>query len=290
MQVAVSIVIPAYNEEGVIEETISLIHEQMSSLDMEYQIVVVNDGSTDRTGEILRSRSDILLLDRKVNRGYGFSLKQGIRAARYDWIAIIDADGTYPIYELPNFVALMDGNDMVIGERTGAVVNVGFFNRTGKMILRILAFVLTRQWIRDLNSGMRLFRKSIAEKYWHMLPNAFSFTTTITLASIIDGANVHFHRINYYKRVGRSSIKPFRDFFNFSVLILKIVTYFKPLNVFLPFSATFFMLTVARALRDILKDNNIGTLAIILFLISVQAFFFGLIADLIVTKFKKDMD
>jgi glycosyltransferase involved in cell wall biosynthesis len=282
-ETGISVVVPVFNEDEVIAHTLVRLHEEFAALGIPYEIIAINDGSSDGTAGILRRQGGVVLVDRSSNYGYGYSLKEGIAIARFDWIFIIDADGTYPIDQARHLVGRIRDYDMVVGERSGGG-NVGILNRAAKLVLRTIILLLTGNWISDLNSGMRLFRKELALKYWSILPDRFSFTTTITLASTIERNRIYFHRISYHKRVGRSSIRPLRDFLYFLILTIRIIVYFKPLNVFLATAAVFCLLFVARAIRDIIVGDSIGTLAAILFIISVQAFFFGLLADLIVSK------
>jgi len=286
--ILLSVVIPVYNEGSVIVKTLREINVVLSNMKIKYEIVVVDDGSTDSTKALLKENSDVILISRETNRGYGFSIKEGIKKARSEWILIIDADGSYPVECILSLVGESSKYDMIIGERTGENVHFGPFNSIGKLILRILVYALTSQWIKDMNSGLRLFKKGVALKYWGLIPDGFSLTTTLTIGSIIEGCKVKFVSIDYLKRVGKSKIRPLRDFGNFVLLVFRIVSFFRPLRFFLPISGFFLIVTGLRCVRDIMLDNRIGSAAILLFFISIQAFFFGLLADLIVTKDKGD--
>ncbi|MBI5635111.1 MAG: glycosyltransferase family 2 protein [Nitrospirae bacterium] len=284
-KIEVSIVIPVYNEERSITETLDQLTVILDAVDRTSEIIVVNDGSTDGTAGIVRNYDRVLFVDRKHNRGYGYSLKEGIEKARGEWILIADADGTYPLKEIPAFMKEMGQFDMIVGERSKDIVHMGILNRLAKLILKELIYILTYRWIIDINSGFRLFRKEIALKYFNIIPDGFSFTTTVTLISIIEKYRVKYIPIDYHKRSGKSHIRPVVDFFSFVILILRIITYFKPLRFFLPISFAFALGSVFRAVRDIMVENHIGSLAVILVFVSMQSFFFGLLADLIVTKF-----
>lgn len=280
-----SIVIPVYNEGETIINTLDKINSILKDINVKYEIIVINDGSTDGSGDLLRNYRGIVLIDRRVNRGYGFSLKEGIEQALGDWILITDADGTYPLEDISRLISESIDSDMVIGERSGKQLKMGFLNKFAKILLKKLIYILIYKWISDINSGFRLFKKELALRYWDIFPEGFSFTTTLTVAAIIERYKVKFIPINYFRRSGKSHIKPIRDFFSFVILVLRIVTFFKPLRFFLPISAFFFSLSVLRSIRDILLTNAIGSLAVLLFIISIQSFFMGLLADLIVTKF-----
>ena len=231
-ELSLSVLIPAYNEEGAIAETVALIAQQRVHF-KEMEIVVINDGSRDRTGEIARTLP-VTLIEHPVNRGYGAGLKSGMARAKHPYILIADADGTYPLDEIPRLMADAADYDMVVGARTGAVVQIPLIRRPAKWMITRLAQYLSQQEIPDLNSGLRVFRKEVAMRFLSLYPDGFSFTTTITLAMLTNHYRVKFLPINYHRRVGKSSIHPIRDFTNFTILIIRICAYFKPLNVFVP--------------------------------------------------------
>ncbi len=212
---AFSLVLPVYNEEQAIAATLDYLQENLRAAECEYEIVTVNDGSTDGTGKILRSRSDIRLIEHNRNRGYGAALKTGIRHAKYSLIVITDADGTYPNERIPELVSLATQVDMVVGARIGASVQYPTIRKIPKWFLVHFAQWVSRCHIPDLNSGMRVFRKSVVERFLNILPDTFSFTTTITLAMLTNGYIVHYEPINYRYRVGKSKIKPIRDTLRF---------------------------------------------------------------------------
>jgi glycosyltransferase involved in cell wall biosynthesis len=283
-QLAVSVLVPAFNEEGAIAETVKKIAEQRTFF-RELEIVVINDGSDDRTGEIARSL-EVTLLEHEVNRGYGAALKTGLQHAKHEFVIIADADGTYPLEDIPKLVNDMSECDMVVGARTGAVVEVPLLRRPGKWIITRLAEYLSGQRIPDLNSGLRVFRRNIALRFLSLYPDGFSFTTTITLAMLTNHYRVKFVPINYLRRIGKSSIKPIRDFTNFTILIIRICAYFKPLNVFVPPALLLFLVGVTKGIIDYTRQGHLGLLAIALALTGIQMLFIGLLADLIDQRMK----
>jgi len=248
-------------------------------------VIVVNDVSRDRTGE-LAAGSAAKVVNHAVNRGYGASLKSGIRAARYPWLAITDADGTYPIEDLARLVRECASHDMVVGARTGEHVKIPLLRRPAKWFINKLANYLSGYKIPDLNSGLRVFRREIAERFFHLFPEGFSFTTTITVASLSSGYQVKFLPINYFKRVGSSSISPLKDFIGFTLLVVRLVTYFKPLNVFLPSAMVLFTLGFAKAIVDFVRTNAFGVGSSLVMLTGIQLAFMGLLADLILRRTK----
>ncbi len=281
----VSIIIPVYNEEGAIEATIQSIREVCTKARFTYELLVVDDGSTDGTRQTL-SAAGIVPLQHDLNLGYGASIKTGIRHAQYDVIAIIDADGTYPAEKLPDMVAAMIGKtyDMVIGARTGPQAHVPWMRRPGKWILRRLAMAITGMDIPDLNSGLRVFRRELFERYETMFPEGFSFTTTITMIALTNGYRVKFLPINYHKRIGQSSIHPVRDFLGFLMLIVRLAVYFKPLKIFLPVSVVLFVIGSAKAVIDVVRLNHFGVGGVTVVLAALQLAFLGLLADLILHR------
>jgi glycosyltransferase involved in cell wall biosynthesis len=278
---AFSLVLPVYNEDQAIATTLDDIHQSLKAAGCEYEIIAVNDGSTDSTGKILRSRTDIKLIEHGINRGYGAALKTGIRNARYPLIAITDADGTYPNARIPELVALASVADMVVGARIGANVQYSTIRKIPKWFLVRFAQWVSRHHIPDLNSGMRVFRKSAVERFLKILPDSFSFTTTITIAMLTNGYVVHYEPIDYRYRVGKSKIKPIRDTLRFVQLILRSGVYFAPLRVFLPVAIAFFTGFLITLSFDIFVRQDLTERTLILFVAATQLGMFALLADML---------
>lgn len=284
LNLSVSVLIPAFNEEGAIEATVAAISAQRPHF-KDLEIVVINDGSKDRTAEIARNLP-VTLLEHNVNCGYGAALKTGLQQAKFEYILIADADGTYPLEDIPRLCEEATKYDMVVGARTGKIVQIPLLRRPGKWIITRLAEYLSHQKIPDLNSGLRVFRKDVALRFLSLYPDGFSFTTTITLSMLTNHYKVKFMPINYLKRIGKSSIHPIRDFTNFTILIIRICAYFKPLNVFLPPALVLFLAGLIKAIIDYSGQNHLGLLSIVLMLTGIQMVFIGLLADLIDHRMK----
>jgi glycosyltransferase involved in cell wall biosynthesis len=231
----VSVIIPAFNEEGAVAKVVQATRKALSHARIRHEIFVVDDGSEDKTA--LKARqAGAQVVSMGENRGYGASLKAGIREARYNLIAMLDADGTYPATELPELIRLMATADMAVGARTKPGAAIPFLRRFPKWILGKWANYLADRKIPDLNSGLRVFKKNIASRYEGLFPNGFSFTTTITLALECHGYIVKYRPVSYLSRVGASKIRPLQDTVNFFSLVLRVVMYFKPLKIFIPLS------------------------------------------------------
>jgi len=284
-----SVVIPVYNEARCIRETILIITKTLEKSEIkDFEIIAVNDGSTDDTTQILNECTlTFRHLEHQHNKGYGASLKTGIKAAQYDIIATTDADGTYPNIDIPKLYAHMKDNDMVVGSRTGKVVHIPWVRKPAKWFINKLANYLTSTKIPDINSGLRLFRKDDCLKFFKILPSGFSFSTTITLAMLTNHMTVKYIPIDYMKRTGKSKIKPIRDTANFIALIVRTILYFNPLKVFVPVSIFLLLASLGifvysyLALPKIL-DATVTTL----FIASIQLLAIGMLADLLEKRSK----
>lgn len=272
----VSIIIPAYNEQEGIGKQISGIQSVVNNIAWDYEIIVVNDGSTDNTLDEIK-KHDVKLINHPINRGYGAALKSGIASAESEVIMIIDADVTYPVSYIPELLNKILSYDMVVGARITNQVEIPWERKYAKWVLRKLAGYLANNEIPDLNSGMRVMKKSIVTKYFNILPSGFSFTTTITLAMLCNDYLVYYHTIDYKKRLGKSKIKPI-DAYHFLILILRTIIFFNPLKVFLPLGALFFLLGFSKFIYDLF----IGTISETALLGFLGAFIFwaiGLLSD-----------
>ena len=250
---AVSVVIPAYNEGAHVASQVRDVERVLKTTGWTYEIIVVDDGSKDDTA-VQADTTGARVLRRIRNRGYGAGLKLGIRHAQYGYILITDADGTYPVEAIPAMLASADRHAMVVGARTGTTVHIPLIRRPAKAFIRWLASYLSGQHIPDINSGLRLMRKDLVERYEHLLPDGFSFTTTITLASICNGYAVQYQSIDYHARLGESKIRA-RHAYDFTLLVLRVIVYFNPLKIFLPLGAFLASIGLGKLVYDIWKDN-----------------------------------
>ena len=280
----VSVVIPVYNEEESILELLQGLSQFLEKNDIHHEVIVVNDGSKDRTAEIIReSGLRVELIEHGRNRGYGASLKTGIKSAQYDYVVTIDADGTYHYQDIKMLLEEAVENDMVVAARTGHHVSIPVIRRPAKWAITKLANYLTGEHIPDLNSGFRLLKKNIVNKFVKILPDGFSFTATITLAMLTNNYKIKYITTNYYKRKGKSKIRPIRDTINFVQLIARTILYFDPLKIFLPVSAImFFASAVVFFYTLFFKEKLRDTTVLLLFLTGIILLAIGMLSDVVV--------
>jgi glycosyltransferase involved in cell wall biosynthesis len=285
----VTIVVPVYNEERGVEGVL----RRLTGLELgvPLEVLAVNDGSKDGTGAVLTRLAPELrglrVVTHRHNQGYGAALKTGFAYARHEVVVITDADGTYPEDRIVDLLARIDdGAEMAVGARLGEDVHIPLSRRPAKWVLRQLASFLAGVEIPDLNSGLRAFRRELVLAYRPILPQGFSFTTTITLAALTNGHRVDYVSVNYAQREGRSKIRPIHDTLGFTALILRTVLYFNPLKVFYPIAALIGLGLLGSIYHDVFLEPspNLGDKTVLLFVAVVQVLSVGLLADLIEKK------
>ncbi len=226
-----SIIIPVYNEESSIGDVLD---GAMNALkDIKHEIIVVDDGSQDRTAEIARAKG-VKVLSHPENAGYGTSIKTGIKASKYDYIGIVDGDGSYPVKDFPKMVEFMKDYDMVVGARRGKHYWGSVVQHPSRLFFLWWVRYVTGTAIPDANSGMRLFKKDTVLSFMDPLSKGFSFTTSLTLVMTLRGKFVKYVSIDYYKRRGKSKVKwykyPLRSF----QILLETVIYYNPIKLIIP--------------------------------------------------------
>jgi glycosyltransferase involved in cell wall biosynthesis len=276
--VDLAVIVPAYNEIGGIERTLVALREALDTIDCSSEIIVVDDGSDDGTGALAEACGVRVVLH-SANQGYGAALKTGILSTSARLVAIIDADSTYPAASLPRLYAALSRADMAVGARRLTSNGIAWIRRPGKWLLNRFASYLAGRHIPDLNSGLRIIRRSAALRYLHLLPSGFSFTSTITLALLANGHPVIYEPIAYTKRVGRSKIRA-SHFGSFMLLVVRAIVLFNPLKVFLPLGGVLFVLGVLKLIEDIVLWNLSET-AVMAFLAAIIVWSVGLLADMI---------
>jgi glycosyltransferase involved in cell wall biosynthesis len=289
----VSVILPAYNEELALGDDLDDVRRAMETTRYRYEIMVVDDGSRDKTAAIARSRPWVRLVQHPFNRGNGAARTTGTRAARGRILVFTDADRTYPNGRIPELLAMIDeGADMVIGARNVEAGTLRLLRTGAKTFIRKLAEFLTGTRIPDLNSGLRAQRRDLSLRYLPILPTSHSWVSTSTIAFLSNGYVVRFLPIDYFPRVGRSTFHPLRDTYNYLSLIIRAVMYFNPLKVFLPLSLFLLGLGTAKyLLYDILYRFGLAwpppampAFTLALLFTGLQVAVIGLLADLIVRR------
>lgn len=274
-----SIIIPAYDEGkiigGVIDELSVFLASQYKSSD--YEIIVVDDGSKDETATVLALKSNIVFVKHPYNKGYGGSLKTGVKQAKFDNVLFYDADGQHSPQFIPSLVEHIGKYELVVGAREKN--NAPFLRRPGKKVLTWLAEYLVEQKIPDINSGFRIVRKKYFINFLNILPNGFSASTTLTLAMFKAGLNVKYVPIRVNKRIGKSTVKQTKHGLQTILLMLRVIMLFNPLKVFFPMSVALGFITVVWGLNDIISNHKITNSSVVLFITTVFIFCFGLLAD-----------
>lgn len=277
-EVDVAVVIPAYNEADGVGPIVTRVREALAGTGHSFDVVVVDDGSTDNTAleaELHGAR----VIRQEENGGYGAALKRGINATRSEFVVITDADGTYPPEQISALLSHAERQDMVVGARARTDVSIPVIRRPAKRFLGWLASYLSGHHIPDLNSGLRVMRRSVLMQFLHLLPSGFSFTSTITLSMLCTDHKVKYVPVTCAPRVGSSKIRA-RDFQAFLMLVLRTIVLFNPLKIFLPLGTFLFAIGAAKLIYDVVLWNLSET-AVMAFLSAVIVWSVGLLADMI---------
>jgi glycosyltransferase involved in cell wall biosynthesis len=268
-----SVVIPAYHEAEVIADVVAGLLRTASW----HEVLVVDDGSTDRTAEAAAA-AGATVIRHPYNKGNGASVKSGIRAATGQFVLIIDADGQHPPADAARLVSRLGDFDLVVAARAhNTQATLG--RRLGNQLLNALASYLTGRPIPDLTSGFRAARREQLMEFIHLLPNRFSTPTTTTLAFVKAGYSVHFEPIDARPRIGLSKIRLARDGARFFLIMLKVVTLFSPLRIFLPISAVSLVLGSAYAAWTIVTQSHVTNSSVLLIMLGVIVFLMGLVSE-----------
>ena len=270
----ISVVIPAYKEERVIGTLISDVRKVMGE---QCEIIVVDDGSPDSTGKAARE-AGAKVVRHPSNIGNGAAVKSGIRAATGEIIVMMDGDGQHRAEDIPRLVEQVSTYDMVIGARTKAS-ETSVHRDVANAVYNTFATYLTRKEILDLTSGFRAIRADIAKRFVYLLPNTFSYPTTLTLSLIRSGHSVTFVPIVAKKREGKSKIKLLKDGTRFFMIMLKIATLFAPSRVFLPVSALFFATGISYYAYTFITEHRFTNMSALLISNGVLIFMMALIAE-----------
>jgi glycosyltransferase involved in cell wall biosynthesis len=269
----VSLVIPAKNEEDAIGAVVGTLRGAAAWR----EIIVVDDGSTDDTAA-RAGEAGACVIRHPYNKGNGAAVKTGIRRASGEFVLILDADGQHSAADAVRIAARLGEYDLVVGARSAAM-QATTTRRAGNALLNALAGYLTARHIPDLTSGIRGARREGLREFLHLLPNGFSTPTTTTLAFIKAGYNVTFEPIDVHPRIGRSKLRVARDGARFFLILLKLITIFSPLRIFVPISALTFLVGAIYGLLNFALAGRIPNGAVVLLLFAVVVFLVGLVSE-----------
>jgi glycosyltransferase involved in cell wall biosynthesis len=286
----VTVVLPCYNERDHVELEIKRIRAALEAAGLSHELLCIDDGSTDGTREVLQDIDGIRTILFPRNQGSGTARRVGTQLARGRVVVWTDADMTYPNDRIPELVAQLDDTyDQVVGARRTEAGTYRLARVPAKWAIRKLASFLTSTEIPDLNSGLRAFKRAVAEPYLRLLPSGFSCVTTITLAFLANGHQVKYVPIDYFKRAGRSKFHPFKDAYNYLIQVLRMVMYFNPLRVLMPVALTLLAATFAKAGVDLLvHDLRVTGSTVLVGLAAFNIMAIALLADLVVRRTATD--
>lgn len=285
----VSIVLAVYNEEECLAEELQIVRRAMEASDYSYEVIVVDDGSTDQTPQILRDFPWVKVVKHRRNRGAGAARKTGTLAARGEIVVWSDVDLTYPNNRIPDLVRVLEEQayDQVVGARNAEKGTLPLLRVPAKFLIRRLACFLANSEIPDLNSGLRAFRRDIAMRYIDLLPTGFSCVTTLTLAFLCNGYSVAYLPIQYSERAGKSKFHPIKDTYRYFLQVTRMVMCFEPLRVFLPLALFFVGAGIVSSLINVSTTGTVQEMDIIILLVGVLVGVVGLLADLIVLQARR---
>jgi len=281
----ISVVLPVYNEEQTVAQVIDELVEVMKKTEYDWEIIAVDDGSTDQSANIIKGKQ-ITLVQHGKNRGTGAARTTGVRHTKGDVIVMIDADCTYPTSQIPELLKYLPDYDMVIGARKKEAGTYRLLRMTMKYTIRKLAEIVAQEKIPDLNSGFRAFKKAKVLKFASILPNTHSWVSTITLAFLSAGFPIKYVPIDYFPRKDHSTFHPLIDTYNYMSLVVRTLMYFNPLRIFLPLASMLLILGVGKTVFDLYFLKNMQESDIVIIISAVIVAAIGLLADLIVAQGK----
>lgn len=288
-----TILLPAFNEEQAIERVLEEIVGAMAREDVRYEILVVDDASTDRTAELAEEfaatcwQTPVRVVRCPENRGAGAARKVGIRQSRGEVIVMLDADGTYPAESIPELLRHFPAYDQVNGARTSEKGTLPWLRRPAKWFIRKLAGYLTGCKIPDLNTGLKAFKREAMMPWLWVVPDGFSCVTTMTLAFLTNGYAVKYVPTAYRARIGRSKFHPIKDTLSYLSTVLRMVLYFRPLKVFLPLSALMIGAGVAKSVFSFTWTGSMQESDIVVMTAGFMTCMLGLLAEVIVAHHRR---
>lgn len=269
----VTVLLPAYNEENSIASTIHKIRE----IHPDFEILVIDDGSTDNTMQVA-IEAGATVWPHPYNIGNGAAIKTGLRIASGEWVVMMDADGQHKPEDIARLLDLKDKYDMVIGARTRKS-QTSLHRDIANTVYNLIASYVTKFKIEDLTSGFRLVKNNTAKQFIYLLPNTFSYPSTLTMAYLRSGRSIRYVPIETAARKGKSKIKLFQDGIRFFLIITKIATLFSPFRVFLPISIFLFFTALGYYLYTFTTQGRFTNMSALLFSSSLLVFLMGLISE-----------
>ncbi len=286
-QCDVSVVLPIFNEKGHLRAEIDRITASLSASKYSYEIIVVDDGSTDGSEAELAKIEGITLIRHRLNQGSGAARRTGTTAARGRVVVWTDVDMTYPNNLIPELVDAMEGYDHIVGWRQTEEGTLKWLRTPAKWLIRKLASYLSETDIKDLNSGLRAFRRDVAMQYVHELPKGFSCVTTLTMSFLGNGYSIGFYPIEYFPRAGRSKFHWLKDTRRYILQVIRMTLSYNPLKVFLPLGLLLLTLGFGKLGFDWAgRDFKLAANTLLIFFASLQVITVGLLADLVVRATK----
>lgn len=276
----VSICIPVFNERGALRKTVVEIMDVLEEVDWSYELIIVDDGSTDDCLATVDDL-DIRVVRHKRNFGGGVARMTALQASRGSIVVQTDADDTYPAESIPHCVdRIRSGVDMVVGARSEETATDRRRLRwLVKQTINRFASLVAGTTIPDLNSGFRVYRRDKALEYGFLYPPTHSIMSTMTLSMLRSGDAVEFHPIAYRERIGESSFHPVRDTYTYIVTIFRVTMFFEPLRLFIPAALALLVASVGFGISSLIRAQEVGVLAGVLFLTAFGTFALGLVSD-----------
>jgi len=289
-EVQVSVVLPVFNEATHLEAEVNRISKALEGADMTFEIIVIDDGSTDGSGK-LAEQLGVRVLRFETNRGSGSARKYGSMSARGEVVVWTDVDMTYPNDRIPDLVGALQGYDQVVGARTSEEGTVKVLRKPAKWLIRRLASYLSKTPIPDLNSGFRAFRRVVGDQFLYLLPTGFSCVTTITMAFLSSGYSVKYIPIEYAPRAGESKFHWWKDTKRYVLQVIRMILMHEPIRFFGPPAVLFWLTGSGKLIFDLIdKDFRVATNTIVVLGLALALTGIGLMADLMVQLNRKRHD
>jgi glycosyltransferase involved in cell wall biosynthesis len=289
----VTVLLPAYNEEPAIRRVLGEVVEALADERLHFEIVVVDDASTDRTADLAEEfaldcwQCPVRVVRCTENRGAGAARKVGVREARGEIVVMLDADGTYPAEGIVQLLSHFPAYDQVNGARTSEQGTLPWLRRPAKWFIRKLACYLTGCDIPDLNTGLKAFKRERMLPWLWVVPNGFSCVTTMTLAFLTNGHAVKYVPVEYRPRIGRSKFHPVKDTLAYLGTVLRMVLYFRPLKIFLPLAGLAIAGGALKSLASFWLTGSMQESDIVVLTAGFMTAMLGLLAEVIVAHHRR---